>query len=100
MSVFSILIAWFRLSLFSLDTFFDLFQHNCIEFRRFLKKKKIVKSDIDTRYGYVPHKVQVQNDLIDFFAGTHSLLRVKFGQHINQRLFVHPTLAYITLGLC
>ena len=34
-------------------------------------------------------KALAQNDLIDVFAGTHSLLRVKFGQHINQRLCVH-----------
>ena len=59
--------------------------------------KKSVKSDIDTGYGYVPHKVHVQNDLIEFFAGMHSLLWLKFGQHINQRLCVHLTLARFVL---
>ena len=59
--------------------------------------EKSVKSDTDTRYGYVPHKAHGQNNLIESFAGTHSLLRVKFGQHINQQLCVHLTLARFVL---
>ena len=95
MPVFNIPKAWFRSSLFILGIFFDKFQHNFIELWRFLKKS--VKSNTDTGYGYVPHKAHVQNDLIEFFAGTHSLLWVKFGQHINQRLFIHLTLARFVL---
>ena len=56
-----------------------------------------MKSDTDTGYGYVPHKAHEQNDSVEFFAGTHSLLRVKFGQLINQRLYVHLTLARFVL---
>ena len=55
--------------------------------------KKYMKSDTDIEYGYVPHKVHMENNLIEFFAGTHGLLRVKFGQHINLQLCVHLTLA-------
>ena len=89
MPAFSIPTAWFHSSLFSLGIFLDLFQHNFIELWRFLEKKKNVKSYTDTGYDYVPHKANVQNELLESFAGTHSLLRVKFGQHINQRLCVH-----------
>ena len=58
-----------------------------------------MKSDTETGYGYVPHKAHVQNDLHVnvFFARTQSLLRVKFGQHINQRLCVPFTLARFVL---
>ena len=34
----------------------------------FEKKKKSVRSDTDTVYGYVPHKAHVQNDFIEFFC--------------------------------
>ena len=37
------------------------------------------------------------NDFIDFCVGTNSLLWVKFGQHINQRLCVHLTFARFVL---
>ena len=74
--------AWFCSSLFSLGIIFDFFQHNFIELKSFLKQS--VKFDADTGYGYVLHKADVQNSLTEFFAGTHSVLRVKFGQHINQ----------------
>ena len=33
----------------------------------------------------------------EFFAGMHSLLRVKFGQHIDQRLCVHLALSRFVL---
>ena len=56
-----------------------------------------MKSNTDTGYGYVRHKAHVQNDLFEFFAGTQSLLQVKFGQNINLQLCVHLTLARFVL---
>ena len=60
-------------------------------------RKKSVKSNTDTGYGYVPQKAHVQNNLIEFFCGHALFTAGKIWFTHKPTIMCHLTLARFVL---